>query len=492
MRVWAAALLLALIAPAVAAAQPRTTVAQGIAEGVALPNGVSVYYSLPYAASPTGPLRWRAPRTAPAWRGVRSARAFGPSCTQNISSKGWGPWTSEFSPQGAVSENCLTLTVWTPAHRPGQRLPVMLWIPGGGLTDGGEAVAATNAQALAARGIVVVSINYRVAAFGLLAHPAVEPEPDGTRGNQAARDALAALTWVHANADAFGGDPRRITVAGQSAGGALTYILLAHPEAKGLIAGAIIQSFPPGGERLPDAKTMRASSLALGEVMLTAPASEILAGSDDAGLNLFVDGVTIRDDGFAPLADIAPVPILIGVTSDEASWLKPTLASHRQSAATYGPDFARHYPATTEAEALDAALAADRDANLVGLERWRDARARARGGATFIYLWDHPLPGPQAALYRAFHSSEVPYVFGSLDLIPGRTFTDRDHAISGRMMDYWVNFVSTGDPDGARSPTWPRDGIMRLGEAFEPLPPLPTDVEALFKGHYDRTGQFSY
>jgi len=492
MRALLAALLLVLVAPSLALAGPTARVAEGVAEGVALPGGVAVFHSLPYAAPPTGPLRWRAPRPAPPWSGVRSAKAFGPSCTQNISAKGWGPWTGEFSPQGAVSEDCLTLTVWTPAHRPGERLPVMLWIPGGGLTDGGEAALVTNAAALAARGVVVVSINYRVAAFGLLAHPATPGEADGTRGNQAVKDALAALTWVHANAEAFGGDPGRITLAGQSAGGALSYILLAHPAAKGLIAGAIIQSFPPGAERLPDAMTMRDASVAFGEAMLAAPATTVLAASGDAGLNLFVDGVHIRDPGFAPITDIAPVPILIGVTADELSWLKPTLASHRESVAKHGPDFLRLYPAATDAQALDAALAADRDDNLVGLRRWRAARARAAGGPSFVYLWDHPLPGPRAALYRAFHSSEVPYMFGSLDLIPARPFTERDRAIAGRMMDYWANFVKTGDPNGAGLAVWPREGVMRLGKAFEPLPEPPADVIALFNAYDDRTGRFSF
>lgn len=488
MRPALAILLLALLAQTPALAGPVVRMASGRAEGVALGSGVEVFHSLPYAAPPVGPLRFRAPRPVKPWRGLRPAKAFGPSCTQNISAQGWGPWTGEFSPQGAVSEDCLTLTVWTPPHRAGARLPVMLWIPGGGLTDGGEAVAATNAAALAARGIVVVAINYRVAAFGLLAGPAIPAEPDGTRGNQALKDALAALIWTHANAAAFGGDPARITVAGQSAGGALAYILLAHPKARGLIAGAIIESFPPGSERLPDAAAMRAASLGFGAA-LDAPATAILKASDEAGLNLFVDGVNIRDSGFAPLKDIAPVPILIGITADEASWLKPDLASHRKTAETYGPDFLRLYPAATDAQALDAALAADRDANLVGLGRWRDARRRVAGGPSFLYLWDHPLPGPQAGLYRAFHSSEVPYVFGSLDRIPSRPFTARDRQIAERMMAIWASFVKTGDPGLA---DWPREGVMRLGEAFGPLAPVPPDKAALFEAYDERTGAFVF
>lgn len=488
MRPALAILLLALLAQTPALAGPVVRMAGGRAEGVTLSGGVKVFYSLPYAAPPVGPLRFRAPRPVKPWRGVRPAKVFGPSCSQNISAKGWGPWTGEFSPQGPVSEDCLTLTVWIPPHRAGARLPVMLWIPGGGLTDGGEATAATDAAALAAKGIVVVSINYRVAAFGLLAHPVIPAEPDGTRGNQALKDALAALLWTHANIAAFGGDPGRITVAGQSAGGALAYILLAHPKARGLIAGAIIESFPPASEKLPDAAAMRAASLKFG-APLDAPAEAVLKASDAAGLNLFIDGVNIRDPGFAPLKDIAPVPILIGITADEASWLKPDLASHRRSAETYGRDFARLYPAGTDAQALDAALAADRDANLVGLQRWRTARARMGGGASFLYLWDHPLPGPLSATYRAFHSSEVPYVFGALDRIPGRPFTARDHAIAERMMAIWASFVKTGDPGLA---DWPRDGVMRLGEAFEPLAPVPPEKAALFTAYDDRTGTFVF
>lgn len=234
----------------------RLRVEQGEAQGV-VRDGVRIFRSLPYAAPPVGDLRFRGPRPAPAWDGVRDATQPGPLCTQNTAGAEWGPWTGAFAPRGPVSEDCLTLSVWTPARGANERLPVMFWIPGGGFTDGGEAMTVYDGEAPARRGIIVVSINYRVNAFGLLVHPALEPEPDGAYGNYLLRDTIAALQWVQANIAAFGGDPARVTIAGQSAGGALAYALLDSQQASGLFSAAILQSFPPGSHTCRIAPRLR-------------------------------------------------------------------------------------------------------------------------------------------------------------------------------------------------------------------------------------------
>jgi para-nitrobenzyl esterase len=487
-----------------AAAAPRMETAAGVVEGVAA-DGVFVFRSIPFAAAPIGNWRWRAPQPPPSWRGVRAARAFGPSCMQNISPSGWGPWTGEFSPQGAVSEDCLTLTVWRPAEAQGAALPIMLWIPGGGFTDGGEATAVYDGAALARRGIVVVSINYRLGAFGLLAHPDLTPEPDGAIGNYALRDALAALRWVHDNAAAFGGDRRRITIAGQSAGGALVYAMLAHPQARRLIAGAIIQSFIPGSVRLGDASAMRRASRAFADRMgvgnldalRSASPEAILAASGDTELALFVDGATIRDPLLARLTELADVPILMGVTFDEISFMQPNLAQYRRRAAQYGEGFLALYPAATDEQAFEAVLRSDREASLVALERWGRARARTSTAATFMYAWRHSPPGPDTERYRSFHSSELPYVFNSLAAAPQRNFGERDRAIADVMTAYWSNFVKSGAPGGDDLPSWSEFGegssaFMELGDRFAPLPGVDAEVSAFFNAHYDGADEYAF
>jgi len=467
-------------------------VAEGEAQGV-VRDGVRVFRSLPYAAAPVGALRWRAPQPASAWRGVRDATVAGPLCTQNTAGAEWGPWTGNFAPHGPVSEDCLTLSVWTPARSSAERLPVMVWIPGGGFTDGGEAMPVYDGAALARRGVIVVTINYRVAAFGLLAHPALGQ--DGVSGNYTLRDALAALRWVHANIAAFGGDPGRVTVAGQSAGAALAYIMLDSPEARGLFHGVILQSFPPGSETLPDRAAAHAIGARIAEELHASDARGLRAASAAAvlhsngdGLNLYVDGALIRDPHFASPPYLNDVPITAGMTADELSFLSPNLVRYREAATRYGGAFAQLYPARNDAEAADAFLRSDREATMVGLQRW--ARGTRGGAPLYLYLWDHALPGPEAARYRAFHSSEVIYMFGSFAAAPERPFTAVDRTISERMLDYWSNFVKTGNPNSPGVQAWPRADtdapvFMELGDRFAPMAPLPATVSAFFNAYDD-------
>jgi para-nitrobenzyl esterase len=469
-------------------------VAQGEALGL-VHDGVRVFRSLPYGAAPIGVLRWRAPQAARRWRGVRDATRPGPLCTQNTAGAQWGPWTGNFAPHGPVSEDCLTLSVWTPAHSSRERLPVMVWIPGGGFTDGGEAMPVYDGAALARRGIIVVTINYRVAAFGLLAHPALQAEQDGAAGNYTLRDALAALRWVHANIVAFGGDSGRVTIAGQSAGGALAYIMLDSPEASGLFRGAILQSFPPGSETLPDRNAAEAIGRRIAQELHATDAARLRNASAEAvlrtngdGLNLYVDNVLIRDPHFAAPPYLNEVPIMAGMTADELSFLSPNLARYREAATHYGGAFSHLYPATNDAEALDAFLKSDREATMVGLKRW--ARGTRGGAPLYLYLWDHALPGSNAGRYRAFHSSEVIYMFGSFTAAPERSFTAADRVISERMLDYWSNFVKTGNPNSVGVHAWPRADVadpvfMELGARFAPMAPLPTAVSAFFNAYDD-------
>jgi para-nitrobenzyl esterase len=473
----------------------RVRVEQGEAQGVVL-DGVRIFRSLPYAAAPVGELRFRGPQPAPAWQGVRDTTQPGPLCTQNTAGAEWGPWTGAFAPHGPVSEDCLTLSVWTPARSENDNLPVIVWIPGGGFTDGGEAMNIYDGQALARRGIIVVSINYRVNAFGLLAHPALEAEPDGARGNYLLRDTIAALQWVQANIGAFGGDPARVTIAGQSAGGAIAYALLDAPQATGLFSGAILQSFPPGSHTLPDRAAAEANGARLaGDADSAAelralPAAQVLEWHD--GLDLHVDNVLISDANLATPPYLNDVPIMAGVTADELSFFSPNLERYHRDAEPYGAAFAALYPANDDASGANAFLRSNRERTMIGLERW--ARATQGGAPLYLYLWTHTPPGPNAETFRAFHSSEVIYMFGSLHVAPERGFTDEDRAIADRMLDSWANFVKTGDPSNG---AWPRADVdapvfMELGDAFAPLAPLPENVRAFWNIQYDARGEYRF
>jgi para-nitrobenzyl esterase len=179
---------------------------------------------------------------------------------------------------------------------------------------------------------------------------------------------------------------------------------------------------------------------------------------------------------------------MAGMTADEASFLSPDLARYREAAARYGGAFSRIYPASNDAQALDAFLRSDREATMVGLMRW--ARGTRGGAPLYLYLWDHSMPGPEAARYRAFHSSEVPYMLGSLARLSERSFTPTDRAISDRMMAYWANFVKTGNPNGAAGSAWPRADVdapvfMELGDRFAPIAPLPDAVRRFFNAFDD-------
>ncbi|MEJ0061083.1 MAG: carboxylesterase family protein [Terricaulis sp.] len=492
--------------PANALAAPRAHVDTGTLQGVTR-NGVRAFLGVPFAAPPVGALRWRGPQPHASWSGVRAAQSFGPSCMQTELPNGVGPWTAEFFPHGAVSEDCLYLNVWAPNARSRTRLPIMVWIPGGGFRNGSGSVPIYDGAALAQRGIIVVTLNYRVGAFGFLAHPDLAPEPDGGIGNYGVRDVLAALRWLQINAAAFGGDPERVTIVGQSAGGVVVHALLASPQGRGLFAGAIIQSSPLAfrtGDRTAAAEAGAAFMSDLGatsiEALRAIPAARVLEASDRASFRPIVDGVVLPVDPGANIrtGPYNDVPTLTGIVAHETRTRFDLAGYQADSASRDGDasaDFLALYPASSDAEALEAGLESDRDRVLVGLGAW--AQARANRAPTYLYLWTHAEPGPEAALHRAFHSSELAYVFGTFAASPQRSFTAQDRSISETMQLYWTNFIKTGDPNGAGLPAWPRASgdsapIMELGDRFAPLTPITPERRAFFARSFERSGAFAF
>jgi para-nitrobenzyl esterase len=399
---------------------------------------------------------------------------------------GVGPWTHEYMPQGRPNEDCLYLNIWTPAPDLRHRLPVLVWIPGGGFVAGSGSAAVYNGASLAAQGIVVVTINYRVGLFGFLVTPALaaeagrEHEPPGNYGLQ---DMIAALQWVHRNIAAFGGDPDAITVGGQSAGAMAVHDLIVSPLATGLFQRAIAESGLPDSTPVPSlaeaekagerfARSKGAASpmalRALTSPQLTAGAPPWLKGLPP--LMPVVDGVllpSVPETLLVPGA-FADVPILIGIDGDEASAFSGHLATSMSQVAwkallqnTFGalaPRFATLYPAATGAERARSARQLHHDLGLAALYRWNQLWSAHAHSATYVYLFDHMEPGPQSSRWGKFHSSELPYVFGTLGAAPERHFTAVDGSISTQLMRYWLDFVKTGNPNGARLPEWPAMG----------------------------------
>ncbi len=480
---------------------PRVRVADGELLGLR-EGGVEAFLGVPYAAPPTGVNRWRAPQPLRPWRGVRLAQHFAPSCLQTLTPHGIGPWSAEYVVHGRVSENCLYLNIWTPSHA-AQPLPVMVWIPGGAFISGSGSVPIYNGRHLAARGIIVVTINYRLGVLGFFTDPALAAqakrlhEPPGNWGLQ---DMIAALRWVRRNIGAFGGNPRAVTVAGQSAGAIAVQELIVSPLAAGLFARAIAESGLPDSLPTPSlaaaerageafARARGASTPAALRALPAARLTTTAAAMTSPLIMPIVDGKLLPavPERLLARGRFARTPVLLGMNADEntgfhANPVKLSRAAwHAYLARTFGalaPRFARLFPAPSATARARALRAVRRDLGLAALYRWSRLRLAHARSHIYAYLWTHVEPGPRSRVWRVFHSSEIPYVFETLAAAPQRHFTALDWTISRRMSRYWVNFVKTGDPNGAGLPHWPkltRRGlwIMQLGARAVPRPILP-------------------
>jgi len=487
---WTAAV--AAVSAGGATAQTVARVAEGRVAGRAEADGVSAFLGLPFAAPPVGDRRWRSPSPALRWTGVRAADRYAASCPQGITPNGFGPWTSEYVVQPPVAEDCLYLNVWAKAPQARKR-PVLVWIHGGAFMSGSGSVPIYDGARLAAKDLVVVTVNYRLGALGFLAHPDLTAE-GGTSGDYGLMDQIAALKWVRRNIAAFGGDPRQVTIAGQSAGALSVLDLMEAAEARGLFARAIAESgagltlpTPPlaaaeaQGRAFAAAKGVRtiAELRAMPVDELLAPTRAPVAGSVPGLLFL-----PIRDGRVLPRRPgrLADLPFLTGLNADEGSGFNPaygrvTAAGFQDQAMTQfgpaGPEILRLYPADTDAEARRSALNLARDRGIFATLLWLEHRAVQARTPAYAYLYDHPEPGPEADRFGAFHSAEIPYVFRTLDAAPRRPFTDQDQALSGLISSYWVNFIRSGDPNGQALPNWSpfKPGgraVMRLGDRTGP------------------------
>lgn len=462
--------------PLLALDQPVRT-RQGLLSGTPGRDArITVFKGVPFAAPPVGALRWRAPEPPAPWEGVRKADKFSSACIQNIVHVR-PPWTHEFMAHDAVSEDCLYLNIWTAAKSAREKRPVFVYIHGGGFNEGSGSVPVYDGEGLAGKGLVAVTINYRMGVLGFLAHPELTREA-GYRasGNYGLLDALAALQWIRGNIAAFGGDPSRVTIAGQSAGGMAVHALVASPLAKGLFHRAIAQSggstVGGGSRKLVDAEQdgvqfaerRGAPSLAalreLTPQQLTAPLSPAI------GFRPIVDGYLLPDsiDAIVARGQQNDVPILTGANADEGGASpNPTVkldAYRAQASQRYKEEadtFLKLYPAASDEEAGAASNNSARDRARMSLHRWAQTRARTSKSRLFTYFWTHTPPGPDAGRYGAFHTSEVPYALNTLNM-SDRPFQSVDHKIADLMSTYWANFARNGDPNGRGLPQWPPAG----------------------------------
>lgn len=444
--------------------------------------GVSVFRGVPYAAPPVGALRWRAPEPAPPWAGTRRAVAFAPSCVQKEQRR-LLPWTEEYMPQGEMSEDCLALNVWTGAASEAERRPVLVYVHGGAFTGGSGDVRVYDGDALAARGVVVVTFNYRVGVFGFLSHPELAREGQhGASGNYGLLDQVAVLRWVQRNIAAFGGDPGQVTVAGQSAGASSVHLLTASPLARGLFQRAIAQS---GAwdlrQRLPGRADAEALGLALAGrrslAELRALPAEVLRDEALAAAiatRPVVDGWVVPDQLAAiyERGQHADVPLLVGLTADEGSSRGSYGTLDREGfealVAERFPERAKElvarYAGASGAGLAEGQKQLARDEGLTQLRAFRELRARSGRAPDYAYFFERAIPWPEQPQYQAFHSAELPYMFDNLDALD-RPWAPVDRELAGTMASYWVNFIRSGDPNAAGLPPWPADRreVLRLG-----------------------------
>lgn len=468
---------------------PTVQTQSGLVQGVANESGTVVAFKgIPYAAPPVGDLRWREPQPPQSWEGVRDAGEFCESCIQNRIyshiTTGTGPWTEEFMVQNGIGEDCLFLNIWTPAKKASDNLAVFVYIHGGGYTEGSGAIDVYDGEELAKKGIVVVTINYRLGVLGFLAHPELTAEsPHRASGNYGLLDQLAALKWIKANIAAFGGNPDLVTISGQSAGAGSVRSLIASPLAAGYFQRAITQSGSTytgsgsstslsDGEKtgLEFAAEKGASSLA---ELRTIPAEDLIAAIPGQPMMRFrpvLDGYLLTDDYIDVFAngEQNDTPFITGMNRDETRY------SGEKSAVYFNL-----YLADAGGDSALAERTAAQEISRLNAYLWLEHRAKTSSTNGYIYYFDRAIPWPEHPEFGAFHTGEVPYVFDNLKMLD-RPWTAVDTMVADIVSSYFANFVKTGDPNGEGLPVWtPTDSnnkaVMRLGEEMGMIPIAATE-----------------
>jgi para-nitrobenzyl esterase len=443
----------------------------GLISGTVNSGGdIHIFKGIPFAAPPLGDLRWKAPQPVSPWKGVRECTSFGPSPMQGTPVP-FSMWTQEFLiPKEPISEDCLYLNVWTGAKSSKEKRAVLAWIYGGGFSSGGSGVPIYDGEAMAKKGIVFVSINYRVGIFGFFAHPELTKESgSNSSGNYGLMDQIAALKWIQKNIGEFGGDPHNVTIAGQSAGSMSVNCLVASPLAKNLFQRAIAESgasFTNGNQSLQKAEedgirtmqSLNASSIADLRQM---PAEELMKkGQGFRGP--VIDGYVLPD----AIVNIFTahrenkVDLLTGWNQDEGIQMGPKKNAEQfktDAEKNYGADaqtFLQYYPASNDEEAAASQLRVSND-QIFGVQNYTWANIQSGHGLkVYVYRFARKVPATGEYIkYGAFHTGEVPYAYDNLKFVD-RPWEQSDHRLASTMSSYWANFAKTGNPNGKDLPLW--------------------------------------
>ena len=437
----------------------------GLVSGVTLPSGVQAYKGIPFAAPPVGPLRWKEPQPAADWTGVRKADQFGNVCVQpSQPNRVPNNVTVDLPDSPDTSEDCLYLNVWTSAQNASARLPVMVWIFGGAYTEGGGSSPHNDGAALAGKGAVLVTFNYRLGPFGFFSHPELTSESGrNASGNQALMDSIAALRWVQRNIAAFGGDPDNVTIFGESAGAAMVGGLVGSPVAKGLFHRAISQSGAWMG-------------LGMGPMTPRAQVERAAAGGAGRGGR---GGRGRGGDAGAPEAPPPPLPSLAELRARSTEEIVKTVRGAGMIVDGWiVPEDLSLTFADGRQNAVDVIAGSNKDehTSLGGNPAFRDTmawamrlfaeRQTAIGKRAYWYYFTHEPPvEPGVKDLKATHAAEIVYVFNNLGaprVIPDLSSpklalaSPRDRAVAEMMSSYWVNFARTGNPNGNGLPGWPQ------------------------------------
>ncbi|MGA3082861.1 MAG: carboxylesterase family protein [Terracidiphilus sp.] len=480
---------------------------QGKVHGKTINDGrVKAFLGLPYAAPPVGGLRWKAPQPPLPWKGQRDATRFGAHCVQGH------VWDDITFQDSGESEDCLFLNVYAPAGaKANSKLPVMFWIHGGGYKAGAGSEPRHNGDFLPLHGVVLVTINYRLSAFGFLATADLAKEANGAAGNYGLLDMVAALQWVKASIANFGGNPGNVTIFGESVGASAVVALMASPAARGLFhkaigesvgaleSGLLHQDSLEDRERHDAAWVESLGVKSLAELRAL-PAEKILAAASVKGALRFspvVDGRLLTEPIAATYAAgrQAHVPLLAGWNRDENTSLATEMTPEKWTAYASenfkerAAEFLSLYPGKTDEQAWRSAADYGSDA-FVAFHTWRWIEAQANSGEspTWRYHFElAALPSKYHTDLAVFHSDDIEYVFGTLDTRPGETIRPEDRKLSEQMMSYWTNFAKTGDPNGPGLPVWPSYGadhsLIHLNSAISSGPDaLRPRYEFLLKG----------
>lgn len=447
----------------------------GKIEGYELPQkGLHIFKGIPFAEPPVGELRWKTPQPVKNWEGVKNCKEFSAIAMQGEPAPFW-MWTSEFiAPAGNVSEDCLYLNVWTPAQTTSDKLPVLVYIHGGGFNSGSGSVPLYDGENMAQKGIVFVTINYRVNVFGFFSHPELTAQsPNGASGNQGLLDQVAALQWVNKNIEAFGGNPGNVTIAGQSAGAFSVGYLIASPLTKGLFQQAIAESGGAISSNIEDARSSLEKAEQAGleyQKKLNANSLAELQAIDAVEIMKNpAAGRPIVDGYFLPKSvqeiytnrEQNDVPVITGWNQDEglgapASSALAFILSVKQTYGDKAGELLSVFPANTDEEA--AISQNDLNAlSMFGLQtyNWMTLQNQTGKANVYVYHFTHDVPfGEGQQDFGAFHSGELGYAYNNLDQSTVRPWTNVDRKLAEIMSGYWVNFAKNGNPNGEGLPEW--------------------------------------